>query len=245
MGTNISNIYTIENLHELSAQYRRFYIANLRKDQDEYYENCQRIIRDLSFQLLAPVTIIEEDNLPYLIVPVDCDPPTQHVITGKKPVEFRPRDQIFELDFTESSSQNDAVRIRFLNFVIQGELGKHNRLWQPRRGAAYYNKKSFKHGKNRRRYPGFFVRAVPLLDGGIGLCVDVTGLILDDSPLPVTMNQHEFWKRWKGRKCIYRYGHSWYQIVLASLDLDYTVNTKPVLLDDGRSHDHIDETYHR
>ena len=63
------------------------------------------------------------------------------------------------------------------------------------------------------RYAGFAVRAVHTPDGGIGLCVDVRHKVVGRELAPDATHRDAF-RPWRGRHCIYHYGHRWYDIQL-------------------------------
>jgi hypothetical protein len=59
-----ANVFVIDNLEDLTASYRLHLIRGLDSNHDQYYQNRQMIIRQLSFKLQNPVTIIDlEENL--------------------------------------------------------------------------------------------------------------------------------------------------------------------------------------
>jgi hypothetical protein len=62
------NLFSIENLRNLTSRYRPWRILGLRPDQPEYHQNCQHLQR-LSFVLRQPVLVIERSGEPYLVVP--------------------------------------------------------------------------------------------------------------------------------------------------------------------------------
>jgi hypothetical protein len=240
MAGLVSNIYPITNLHALSSKYRLYRIKGLKPEQDEYYQNCQRIVRILSYKLQNPVTIIEQDELPYLVVRDDAteEPETPFNVVDKKYVEFIPNSTKYDLNFSQLTPIQIPVAIRFLNFVIQGEIRERHRLWQPKSGTPFFNKSAKPLGQNRMRHPGFVARPIVFGETSIGICVDVTATVLDANPLPRILNRNDFWK-WRNTKCIYRNGHQWYEIEVADIDDDYTVSTKPVI-EDGETYNLLD-----
>ncbi len=212
-----TNIFPIINLSEISAQYRLYQIKGLRPEQDEYYSNRQHIINKISRQLRNPVTIIERDDTPFLVVRDDAKsgPPERMMLTRTQ-VVFVQLMETFQLDFAARVPIYDHVCLRFLDFSIKGELYRNNRLWQPSTiGATFFEKNGRRNGAIIR-YPGFSVKTVITHDGGIGLCVDVTSKTISSKPLPDQITRDEF-EEHKGRHCVYRFGHQWYEIKLKSL----------------------------
>jgi hypothetical protein len=63
-----TNVFPILNLPELVTTYVLARIRGLNPEQAEYYQNRQALIRKLSFSLRSPVTIIERDDEPWLVL---------------------------------------------------------------------------------------------------------------------------------------------------------------------------------
>lgn len=212
-----TNIFPIVNLPEISAQYRLYQIKGLLPEQDEYYANRQNIINRLSRQLRNPVTIIERDNTPYLVIRDDStDDPPEHMMLTRARVAFDKLAETFSLDFATRSPIYDPVCLRFLDFSIKGQLFRHNRLWQPSTiGSTFFNKWGKRNG-SVIRHPGFSVKSVITHDGGIGLCIDVTSKTVSSNSLPNQLTRDGF-ERYKGQHCIYRFGDQWYEITLTFL----------------------------
>ncbi len=52
---------------------------------------------------------------------------------------------------------------------------------------------------------------------GLGLCVGVVSKSVSKLPLPRRISRDQL-KHWKGRHCIYHFGHQWYEIQISGLD---------------------------
>jgi hypothetical protein len=76
------------------------------------------------------------------------------------------------------------------------------------------------------RYQGFAVRALVAPSGKIGLCVDVRSKYVRTAPLPVRLDRLNF-RQHKGRVCVYRYGHQWYEIRIDTLS-DLTASEETI-----------------
>ncbi len=64
---NITNIFKITNLHQLSDEYRLYEIVGLDLDSKEYQRNKQYLIRSLSRDLKHPIEIIKREKTSYLV----------------------------------------------------------------------------------------------------------------------------------------------------------------------------------
>ncbi len=205
-----TNIFRIVNADALSSTYKLYRIKGLNNAPDEYYQNRQNIIRKLSFSLKAPVTIVDREGLPHLVVRSDATPPVNlSVVRTTVTFEHCPGELV--LDFSVRSPENDRICIRFLDFWIQGVLFKHVNLWQPSAGQAFFRKESEPLGTNLVKHTGFSVRAIITSTNELGLCIDVTSKTVGRDPLPTHLSYDEF-AQWKNQTFVYHYGHNWYEI---------------------------------
>ena len=212
-----TNIFSILNLKELSSEYRLYRIKGLNADQNEYYQNCQHIKRKLSFRLQKPVTIIEREKTPYLVVRADAGEPPSPFPLVRTAVYFEPYPGNIQIDYSVRSSENDEICLRFLQFMLQEPLRSHPDLWQPAAGQPFFKKTPLNSTGDLSQYTGYSVRAVITPDNGLGLCVAVTSKFVSNKSLPAHISRDEF-PKWKGRHCIYHYGHQWYEIQVVALD---------------------------
>jgi len=211
-----TNVFPITNLVELSSNYRLYRIRGLDPSQSEYHQNCQHIKRKLSYHLRDPVTVIQRDDSPHLVVrEVAAEPPSPFPLV-RTAVMFEPCPEILKLDYTVRSPDNDEICLRFLQFMIQAPLHRNPTLWQPGAGRPFFKKKATRLTSDLSLYEGFSVRAVLTPDAGLGLCVDVTSKTVSTPSLPHQIARDEF-ANWKGRHCIYHYGHQWYEIQVRAL----------------------------
>jgi len=216
------NTFPITNLSELVSEYRLYRIRGLRAGHPEYFQNKQILIRKLSYRLRSPVTVIERDGEPYLVLRADTSEPPSPFVLIRTNVLFDQCPGSFELDYTKRSQDNDEICLRFLNFMLQHPLSQSPSLWQPGAGQPFFLKEPAEKQRGIDRYIGFAVRAIITPDGGMGLCVDLRTKFVASSPLPATVSRDQF-RRWKGRHCIYRYGHQWFDVQLSELS-DLTVS---------------------
>lgn len=221
MTNLMTNIFPITNLSELSSEYMLYKIKGLNRSQGEYYQNWQSIIEKLSYRLQNPVTIIEKEGVPYLVVLNDGKIPPPHLGVLRATVIFERCPGVFKLNYTIRSYENDIICLRFLDFLIQAPLYTNQELWQPGAGQPFFKKIADSLDdsigqKDMQRFSGFAVRASLTPGGGLGFCVDVTSKTINRKPLPTHLTQEEF-SHFKGRHVIYHYGHQWYDIQLTGV----------------------------
>ncbi|MBS1790515.1 MAG: hypothetical protein JST85_22530 [Acidobacteria bacterium] len=234
-----TNDFVLKNLSALTTKYRLYRILGLNRDpkdernRNDYYQNCQSIIRRLSFMLRKPVTIIDREETSYLVIPAGVSiMPTSLSITRDKIAQFEALDETFELDYTKRTPENDKICLRFLEFLIQTPLHNHPDLWQPKAGAPFFTKVAEDPESDVLHYMGFSVRPVIAPDGGIALRVHIANKYVSRYPAPAHIRPGEFGK-WKGKHFIYHYGHRWYEMRANELS-DLNATTYLIPTKDGR-----------
>ncbi|MDZ4878138.1 MAG: hypothetical protein CLLPBCKN_007573 [Chroococcidiopsis cubana SAG 39.79] len=216
-----SNVFPFLNLSELSTQYRLYEIKGLKRHA-EYYQNRQNLIHRLSNQLKHPVTIVELDEKPYLVVAADAPEPPEHYQIVRGIVYFVSTGNILTLDYSLRTPQNDEICLRFLHFMVQSALFGNAQLWQPSAGEPFFEKTPHQIFDSLSLFRGFSVRPVLTESGGIGLCVDIQHKFISIEPLPKYLTEQAF-QQYKAKHCIYHYGHQWYEIQLSEVsDLNVT-----------------------
>ena len=98
-----ANVFPILNLNQLSSSYRLFEITGINQHLDEYDANIQHIINKLSFSLQHPVTVINHNKKPHLVIKDDATVasrvPTEFQLTRNPTVYFTPIDKGLRLDY--------------------------------------------------------------------------------------------------------------------------------------------------
>ncbi|MBN1618756.1 hypothetical protein JW887_05460 [Candidatus Dojkabacteria bacterium] len=223
-----TNIFPINNLESLTSHYKLYSIIGLNKEQEDYYKNCQLIINRISRKLRTPALVIERQNAPFLVLKDDSgEPPTPYPLV-RTIVNFEYQGKM-KLDYTSVSPENIQICLRFLQFLIQAPLFRDKRLWQPNAGGPYFEKHPILSQDNVSVYRGFRVRSAITPNGKPGLCIDVSSKYLSNKPLPPNVNRNTF-ERYKGKHCVYHFGHQWYDVKLAYIA---DQNVSQYLIPDG------------
>jgi len=210
-----SNVFLFLNLAELATRYRLYEIKGLKRHSD-YYQNRQSLIHRLSYQLKHPVTIIERDEKPYLVVSANAPEPPERCPIVRGAVYFKSTGDTLTLDYSLRTPQNDEICQRFLRFMVQSALFDNAQLWQPSAGKPFFEKTPYQEFDSILLFRGFSVRPAFTEKGGIGLCVDVQHKFISRDPLPTYLTEQGF-QQYKAKHCIYHYGHQWYEIQLSEL----------------------------
>jgi hypothetical protein len=211
-----TNIFPILNLQDLNFVYDTYKVRNLRREQDEYFQNSDALVRDLSFKLGAPVQKIERGGELFLVIPSDAVGVPEKFSLVRTQVYLEKTASGSVLDFLARNPENDAICLRVIQFLLQTPLRNDKRLWQPAAGMPFFEKTTAQADRGVGRYQGFGVRALVAPSGKIGLCVDVRSKYARTDALPIRLDRLNF-RQHKGRVCVYRYGHLWYEIRIDSL----------------------------
>lgn len=223
-----TNCFRIEGLDTLSTTYRLYQIAGLLRDAPDYYSNVQRLVRQLSFQMRAPVTTYDVGGETFLGIPIESGEPPDHVMLVRVVATLIDIGETIDLDFTSARPELDPVRLRFLQFIFQGVLWKDSRLWQPGAGQPFFFKRLTKQLSEVDLYEGLAIRTALHPDGGFGLVVDLQRKLVSRSPLPTRAKREQI-NALKGRSCVYKMGHNWFEVTLSGLaDLSIGIPSIPL-----------------
>jgi len=237
MRTIETNDFLILNLAELTAKYRMYQIKGLNRDSDLYYPNLSQIVRRLGYSLRKPVTTIERDEVPYVIVRADAPvfPVSMQVIKGI--VKFVQVGTEFTLDYTLRTPENDVICEKFLQFAIQDELYKNPELWQPKAGAPFFKREPNSVENGKAHHLGFSFKIVSR-NGGLAVRGHIANKYIAVRPIPAIIDFNEF-EQWRRRNVIYRFGHQWYEAKAESLS-DFNVLEYMIPDDNGKEISLID-----
>jgi hypothetical protein len=226
-----TNIFPVLNIGALTLRYDTYRVRGLRRDHDEYFQNRDSLTRDLSFRLKVPVQIVERAGEPCLVVPDGTANLPEKFALVRTYVYFDKIASGTPLDFSARTPEDDLICLRFIQFMIQAPLWRDTRLWQPSSGMGFFEKTPAEQDGGIGRYRGFAVRAVIGPSGRIGLCLDVHSKYVRTEPLPVHLNRLTF-RQYEGQHCIYRYGHTWYEVRIDSLS-DLNISEEQVRTSEG------------
>jgi hypothetical protein len=117
-----TNVFPILNLQDLNFVYDTYKVRNLRRDQDEYFQNCDALVRDLSFKLGAPVQRIERGGELFLVIPSDAVGVPERFSLVRTQVYLQKTASGSELDFLVRNPENDTICLRVVQFLLQAPL---------------------------------------------------------------------------------------------------------------------------
>ena len=210
-----ANIYLIENIGELNCRYRTYRVRGI-PESDDYHKNIQSLVDTLSRGTKSPCALFSKDEDILIAQPEGYTelPDSIGLIRTTAKIEKLP--ELYDLNFESLTSITAKLASRFLRFSLQNPLYCNPSLWQPQAGYPFYPKfpdPEFRElSKSIDLYRGFTFGVVTFQDGRIGICVDTRSKYVDRYPLPTTINRKEFREKYKGLKCLYEYGNTWYEI---------------------------------
>lgn len=231
MNPHLLNVFRVSGLESLSAPYRLADVIGLDPAQHDFHTSADRLT-GLSRTLGRPITFLHLPEGPVIVYPDGTPIPTTRDL-GTRIVTLRPRPDIVRIDFTKSS-EYDPIRLRIVRFLIEQHLIAQQTLWQPGRGQAFFERVPAVTEGDTGLYVGTRVRPVVLRDGAIGICVDKTSRLLSVKSLPLNLSREMFDDRWKGQRCVYRLGDSWYEIRIEMLSR-HDLSTHPIRQGNGHT----------
>ena len=212
------NIYKIQNLGEIRIRYRLSRVRGLLPDSDDYDKIVQQLSDKLSRTTKSPCITIKERGELFIAQPLGYhELPSRLPLVGAEAI-IEPTTTERELDCGTLTDTDMRLAIRFLQFYLQGHLHSIPSLWQPSTGMPYFQKNPDQMflSPDVVMYRGFKVRLIELPGREIGVCIDVTRKYASRRYLPARITPDEF-RRFKGKRCIYEFGHRWYEIRIAGI----------------------------
>ncbi len=222
--SQLTNVFRVFGLAALSAQYRIADVIGLDREQTDYFRSTDRLMA-LSRKLRRPVSFLELGGSPVIVYPDNTPIPTEMDL-GLRLLSLRPRSEAISIDFSRST-EFDPIRLRIVRFAIEEHLRANPAMWQPSAGQAFFEREPSREESGTGLFSGTRVRPLILPDGGVGLCIDKTSRLIALQSLPKHLNREAFDDRWKGQRCVYRYGDSWYEIRCEML-ARHTVSEYPI-----------------
>ena len=174
----LTNIYPIENLSELSCDYRLYRVLGLSDTSDEYDKNCQKLLDTLRTIGSCPAAIVKSDGELLIAQPVGYKDFQKEVELVRAQAIIEPLKGIKKLDFGNLAGEEIGVGLQFLKFAMEGSLFKIDTLWRPSAGLPFFHKipdPEFSTNQSEADlYRGFRFRLGVLPENRIGIAVDTS-----------------------------------------------------------------------
>ena len=235
-----TNMYVIENLEQLSCKYRIYQIRGLSPDSEDYDKNIQFLVTSLSNKTRSPCVTFKTQDGTFIAQPDGFEELPDSLSLVRATVKIDRMPELQELRFDSLNPVTARLALRFLHGSIQRKFYDTPSLWQPGSGYPFYDKypdQGFRRLSNDvDLFRGFAFRVVPLPDGKIGICIDVSSKYVSRFPLPTKIERDEF-RKYQGMNCLYEYGNRWYEIRIEGLN---DLNASELMLPEGISlFDHV------
>jgi len=227
------NIYLIENLDKIKIKYSLFKVKGILPQTEDFDKNAQLLSDRLSRITKSPCTTVKEGEELFIAQPAGSpDLPPRLPLVGAEAL-IEPTGVERELDYGRLTETDTNIAIRFLQFYLDGQLHDISSLWRPSAGMPYFYKDpdpDFR-SPDVAMYRGFKIRLILLPGNKIGVCVDITRKYASRRYLPARITPDDF-RRYKGKRCIYEFGHRWYEIRIDSIS---GLNVSEERMPDGSS----------
>lgn len=211
--TLATNLFPLGGLDALSFRYRLHRIVGLERAPESFFIN-RRQLESLGWRLQCPVSVVERDGVPYLLLP-DGVPPPESVDLTRTVVRFETASAL-DINFEKPSPELRETMTGILRFHVHGAIGRRKRFWRTASGQAFLYREPQTVRKGICHYTGFRVRAAYDEAHGFSLCVDPSSVFVHERSLATDIGRDAF-ARWQGRHAIYHYGDDWFSIRLDAL----------------------------
>ncbi|MBW4963852.1 hypothetical protein [Sulfitobacter sp. CW3] len=206
-----ASLFRLEGLEQLRPKYQLYTIRGLGLvGSASYHQKVTELVRRLSFTKKAPFVSLKRDGTYFLAVPeaIEDIEPAYQVVGGF--VNLSKSDEVLTLDFSSPIDEQEALRIRFLDFALQRPLYLNGELWQPGIGKPFFFKKPYITGDEVNIFEGVSIRACRHPDGGFGIICDAQSKLVNAKPIGSLVDANVLQKL-VGRSCLYKMNDTWYQ----------------------------------
>lgn len=237
-----ANLFEITNSAALTLPYRLLRVHGL--PADEYYDkNINQLVKAIRFEIRQPATLVRRDDAHYVAIPAQAPLPTLERKLMPHIATLAPAgDAVLELDRLDAGTA--PIARDFLRSALRAPLWRDDALWES--GRASYGKESI-NGDDAHAsvdiYPGFVWNVVVTGSGRLFVVVDLASRYVERRWLTEGA-PHDF-TLYRGRHCLYHYGHQWYVVQLAGLAPDSIAEQRFVPDGDGRITDVLTYTRDR
>lgn len=161
-----TNVFVIENLHQLSCNYRLYRVRGLDRGQD-YHKNMQLLATRLSAKTKSPCVAYSAGDGTFIAQADGYEELPDSFNLVRSPVKIEKDPNLKQLKFDELDETTTTLALRFLQGGIEERFRQISFFWQPRSGAPFYNKSPDPDFRglsgNVDLHKGFTFRVVPRL----------------------------------------------------------------------------------
>lgn len=209
-----ANLFEITNRRDLALPYRLLHIHGLA--QGEHYDkNVNQLVKNVAYEIRQPVTAVRRGDAHYLAIPASAPLPRSEQRLMPHVARLIPAEEaVLALDRLDAATA--PIAVAFLQYSLRAPLRQDSDLWGS--GRAYHEKRPITCGDEAADvdiYPGFVWNVVVGGDGRLFISVDMTVRFVDR--LWLSERMHGDLSGYRGRSCLYHFGHQWYIVQMQNL----------------------------
>lgn len=221
MRKHTLNLYKINNLSELDFSYKliEFQLPQIEGKEDLFNKQLQKLLLKVSSITEGPAAIINRNNNIFIAIPSDKTFEETRVDVTPFSVSLKLLPDIYHLG-SHINVENMDIVLKFLDFEIRKQLLNNKSIWKLNSNHFFLKKPVFSNEEsNIEFFGGFTYKLIPLPDGGIYLCLDLTFKYVDKNFVSQYVNEKNvetIGKRFRGKKLLYQNGNSWYTVEIVA-----------------------------
>ena len=210
------NLYEITNLPELSVSYRLLEVKGL--PPNEYLDKgLNQLVKAVMYQTKHPVALLRKGSEFHLAV--DASGPLPELEQQLMPdiVTLVPDAKVHALNLSQLDKSTIPIAEEFVEYALRTPLMRDRSLWG--KGRAFFGRQpanSYDRAANVDLYQGFVWNVVVTGDGRVFVAVDMATRYVDRYWLSDRVNASNQ-QDYRGRHCLYHYGHEWFEIQFMGL----------------------------
>lgn len=209
--TDLVNLFPLTIGDGAPITYRPVAIRGLPETNDP--RALQQLIKQLAYRLKGPVALVSGGDQPVLAVAADAP-----VVAGEElnlspwVARLEPLDGVTNIDVCDTSPERGRITRAFLEFALRGHLMRDAARWGS--GRRWFSKAPAGRSVGSvLRYPGFVWQLLEV-EGSLYVSIDLTSKYVSSQSLSAG---YPFAQDVRFRHCLYRFGHSWYEVQLMKI----------------------------
>lgn len=224
MINHLLNLFSIENLSELSCTYRLLEITNISNRQKNYLENVHRLAGMVASSTRKPVCVFRKEQKAYLATTAAIDKIQTEWQLIPHIAKLIPDPKVYQLDYTNIAPEQVKLALKLLSYDIRSGLIKVPEIWNDGFGAFYFRDAINSEDDSQVDVlPGFIYRLHYLPDKKIYISLDSTIRYIDRLSLLERSNNGKEINNYRFQHFLYKFGSQWYRIQFMG-STDYSIS---------------------
>lgn len=221
MKRHTTTLFKLNNLHKLKFPFKlmQLELQEIENDPALNNRNIQKVLMKLASETSGPVALYHKDGKKYVAVKADITITSKEIHLSPMIAKVSLLNDVYELNFDALTQENRELAVRFLEFAIKEHVGNHPKLWRYSSNQYFLRKPIFQEPySNIDVYSGFTFKVIPQSDGNFYVGLDLSYKYTDKKFLHEHLQGGDLAvlkKRFKGKRCLYFGGDSWYPVQIA------------------------------